>query len=61
MIFNLEPQEAAYIIRVIGSQPTESGAFPLHVKLVQQFKAQDPDSQKQAQEQTEAMRPGEPE
>jgi hypothetical protein len=25
---------------VIGQLPTESGAFPLHQKLVEQFKAQ---------------------
>lgn len=41
MIFTLEPNEAAYIVRLIGSQPTESGAYPLHQKLVQQFKEQE--------------------
>ncbi len=38
--FNLDANEAAFIIRVIGQLPTESGAFPLHQKLVEQFKAQ---------------------
>lgn len=61
MIFNLEPNEAAYIVRLIGSQPTESGAYPLHVKLVAQFQAQSDDGKDQAQAQKEAMQPGEPE
>jgi hypothetical protein len=38
--FNLDANEAAFIIRVIGQLPTESGAFPLHQKLVEQFKQQ---------------------
>ncbi len=41
MTFNLEANEAAFIVRVIGQLPTESGAFPLHQKLVEQFKDQD--------------------
>jgi hypothetical protein len=41
MVFNLEPNEAAFIVRVVGQLPTESGAFPLHQKLVEQFQAQD--------------------
>lgn len=41
MIFNIEPNEAAFIVRVLGQLPTESGAYPLHVKLVQQFKEQE--------------------
>ena len=41
MNFNLEQNEAAFIIRVIGGMPTESGAFPLHQKLVAQYQAQD--------------------
>ncbi len=40
MNFTLEQNEAAFIIRVIGQLPTESGAFPLHQKLVEQYKAQ---------------------
>ena len=42
MTFDLEPNEAAYIVRLVGSQPTESGAYPLHQKLIQQFQAQQP-------------------
>ena len=61
MIFNLEPNEAAYIVRLIGSQPTESGAYPLHVKLVGQFQAQSDEGKDQAQAEKEAMKPGEPE
>ena len=41
MVFNIEPNEAAFIVRVIGQLPTESGAFPLHQKLVEQYQAQE--------------------
>tara|TARA_R110000822_G_scaffold163597_2_gene303861 strand:+ start:7 stop:192 length:186 start_codon:yes stop_codon:yes gene_type:complete len=41
MVFDVEANEAAFIVRVIGQLPTESGAFPLHQKLVAQFKSQD--------------------
>jgi hypothetical protein len=37
MNFTLEANEAAFIVRVIGQLPTESGAYPLHQKLVKQF------------------------
>jgi hypothetical protein len=40
MTFTLDDNEAAFIIRVIGQLPTESGAFPLHQKLVAQFQEQ---------------------
>ena len=43
MNFTLEDNEAAFIVRVIGQLPTESGAFPLHQKLVEQFKTQEQD------------------
>ena len=39
--FNLDANEAAFIIRMIGQLPTESGAFPLHQKLVEQYKTQE--------------------
>ena len=42
MNFNLDQNEAAFIIRVLGQLPTESGAFPLHQKLVAQFQEQAP-------------------
>ena len=38
--FKLDTNEAAFIIRVLGQLPTESGAFPLHQKLVAQFQEQ---------------------
>ena len=38
--FKLEDNEAAFIVRVIGQLPTESGAFPLHQKMVAQFQSQ---------------------
>ena len=41
MTFTLEDNEAAFIVRVLGQLPTETGAFPLHQKLVEQFKAQE--------------------
>lgn len=47
MIFNIEPNEAAFIVRVLGQLPTESGAYPLHVKLVQQFKEQETEQEVQ--------------
>ena len=40
MTFTLEDNEAAFIVRVLGQLPTESGAFPLHQKLVEQFQSQ---------------------
>ena len=49
MNFNLEQNEAAFIIRVIGNLPTESGAFPLHQKLVQQYQAQEAKDEKEAE------------
>lgn len=41
MNFHLEPNEAAFIVRVIGQLPTESNAFPLYQKLAQQYKEQE--------------------
>ena len=41
MVFDVEPNEATFIVRVIGQLPTESGAFPLHQKLVAQFQEQE--------------------
>ena len=41
MTFTLEPNEAAFIVRVIGQLPTESRSFPLYEKLEAQFKKQD--------------------
>jgi hypothetical protein len=41
MTFTLEANEAAFIVRVLGQLPTESGAYPLHQKLVAQFKEQE--------------------
>jgi len=35
--FTLEDNEAAFILRVVGQLPTESGAYPLLQKLQQQF------------------------
>jgi hypothetical protein len=48
MEFKLEDNEAAFIIRVIGQLPTESGAFPLHQKLVAQYQSQDVQAQDDA-------------
>ena len=45
MTFDLEPNEAAFIVRVLGQLPTESGAYPLHQKLVAQFKEQETDNE----------------
>jgi hypothetical protein len=40
MTFTLDTNEVAFIARVLGQLPTESGAFPLHQKLVAQLQAQ---------------------
>ena len=40
MTFTLEDNEAAFIVRVLGQLPTETGALPLHQKLVAQFSEQ---------------------
>lgn len=40
MTFTLEDNEAAFIIRVLGQLPTESGSHPLYVKLAEQFNTQ---------------------
>ena len=40
MTFNLDSNEAAFILRVIGQLPTESGVYPLLQKLAAQFKEQ---------------------
>ena len=37
---DLTPEEAAFIVRVIGQLPTEINAWPLHQKLVKQFSDQ---------------------
>ena len=42
MTFTFEANEAAYIIRLLGSQPTETGAFPLYQKALAQYRAQEP-------------------
>jgi hypothetical protein len=41
MTFDLDTNEAAFIVRVLGQLPTESGAYPLHQKLVHQYKEQE--------------------
>jgi len=40
--FNLEDNEAQFVVKVIGQMPTESGAFPLFQKLATQFNDQVP-------------------
>ena len=47
MTFTLEQNEAAFIVRVLGQLPTESGAFPLHQKLVQQYQQQEDQEEKE--------------
>jgi hypothetical protein len=38
--FELEANEAAFIVQAIGSLPTQSNAYPLWVRLSQQLNAQ---------------------
>ena len=40
MNFTVEPNEAAFIVQVIGNLPTQSNAHPLWVKLSQQLQEQ---------------------
>jgi hypothetical protein len=42
MNFELDQNEAAFVVRVIGQLPTETGAHPLWQKLVAQFNEQQP-------------------
>jgi hypothetical protein len=42
MKFELDHNEAAFIVQVIGNLPTQSNAHPLWQKLVQQFNEQQP-------------------
>lgn len=49
MIFTLEDNEAAFIVRVLGQLPTETGAFPLHQKLVAQFQEQQKEEPQKAE------------
>ena len=49
MNFKLEQNEAAFIIRVLGNLPTESGAFPLHQNLVQQYQEQETQEEQAAE------------
>ena len=39
---NLEENETAFVLQVIGNLPTQTGAFPLFEKLQAQVKAQMP-------------------
>ena len=41
MTFNLEQQEAAALINLLGQLPTNSGIYPVLVKMVDQYKAQE--------------------
>lgn len=39
----LTPDEAQAIVNVLGQMKTETGAYPLYIKVVDQFKAQMPE------------------
>ena len=41
MTFNLDQQEAAALINLLGQLPTNSGIYPVLVKMVEQYKAQE--------------------
>lgn len=42
MKFELDQNEAEFIVRVVGNLPTQSNAYSLWQKLVQQFNEQTP-------------------
>lgn len=46
----LEENETAFVLQVIGNLPTQSGAFPLFEKLQAQVKAQMPEPAEQTGE-----------
>ena len=48
---DLFADEAAIIVQVIGNLPTQTGAFPLYQKLIQQIQAQMP-AQEEAKEES---------
>lgn len=39
--FNVQKEEAAFIVQVLGNLPTQSNAHPLWMKLVNQLQAQE--------------------
>jgi hypothetical protein len=45
MKFELDPNEAAFILQVLGNLPTQSNAHPLWQKLVAQFNEQQPQAE----------------
>jgi hypothetical protein len=42
MKLDVEPNEAQFLLQVLGQLPTQSGAFPLLQKLAQQVQSQTP-------------------
>lgn len=40
--FELEPNEAVFVVQVLGQLPTQSNAHPLWQKLAQQLQQQQP-------------------
>lgn len=49
MKLDIEPNEAQFLLQVLGQLPTQSGAFPLLQKLLQQVKEQTPQPAPQEQ------------
>jgi len=45
--FNLEDNEAAFVIQVIGQLPTNTGVLPLFNKLQEQAKSQIPSTKEE--------------
>jgi K+/H+ antiporter YhaU regulatory subunit KhtT len=41
--FELEENEAVFIVQVLGQLPTQSNAFPLYQKALQQLQSQQSD------------------
>ncbi len=47
MKLELEPNEAQFLLQVLGQLPTQSGAYPLLQKIMQQVQAQTPQPAKE--------------
>jgi hypothetical protein len=58
MNFQLELNEAQFILNVLAQLPTQSNAYPLWVKLSQQYQAQQPAPEAPAADPAPAVVPG---
>lgn len=55
MKFELNQNEATFIVQVIGNLPTQSNAHPLWIKLTQQYNEQQSVEQQSTEQNSEAV------